>query len=158
MSKHEDPFLNYFFVPFYVTDTKCSFMRMTLVSAMTSGNNFHFIPYFRGVLSTNVGMPQLDFGLLALCQKQTNKQKPNQQKQHKKWKTFCLGFLQCCLGWQKTPGFSQSLDSFFIMEEFYFFSSEYGHARTWGLKPSLFSAVSSVDTVKYLTVTIPAVR
>lgn len=136
MSKHEDPFLNYFFVPLYATDTKCSFMSMTLLSAMTTGNNFHFIPYFRVLLATNVGTPLVWFWSPFLCRKSKN---PNQQQQQKK-KVFW--FFQCCLGWQKTPGFSQCLGLFLYNGEgIFFFWAEYGHARTWGQKPNLFSTV-----------------
>lgn len=116
MSKHEDPFLNYFFVPLYAADTKCSFMSMTLLSAMTMGNNFHFIPYFRVLLATNVGTPLVWFWSPFLCQKSKN---PNQQQQQQKKKVFW--FFQCCLGWQKTPGFSQCLGLFLYNGEGIFF-------------------------------------
>lgn len=66
MSKHEDLFLNCFFVLLYTADTKWSFMSMTLTSAVTLGNNFQFIPYFRVLLARQ-------FGLFPLCQKKKKK-------------------------------------------------------------------------------------
>lgn len=73
-------------------------MPVTVVSAMTLGNNFYFIPYFRGVLATNVARhpSQFGFGLLALCQKP--KLKKPQPTTTQKMKGVLFAFFSVLLG------------------------------------------------------------
>lgn len=154
MSKHEDPFLNYFFVPLYVADTKWSFMPMTLVSAMTLGNSFHFIPYFRVLLATNVGSPQFGFGFLALCQKlKTKKPQPTTTLKESVGGIFFLVLL----GLAENGRVFQSLGLFLYNGRiFFFFFLLLNMAMLEPEDRSLnCSLLSSVETVKYLTVTIP---